>query len=131
MIQIPSGSCDWSSGIIVPAGIGITIKGSGTPNSTAATFGAEASCTATRITLNGATGFKIAPTHVVALESVFARGRIADDRKRMPGLDLYRRVREMRVEEELSPDRSHVMLLDPAWVAWVGIGDRPIWAGPV
>lgn len=39
----------------------------------------------------------------------------------------FRRVRELRREEELSPDRSHVMVLDPAWVASVGIGDRPIW----
>ena len=39
----------------------------------------------------------------------------------------FRRVREMRVEEELSPDRSHVMMLDPAWVASVVVGDRPIW----
>ena len=39
----------------------------------------------------------------------------------------FRRVREMRAEEELSPDRSHVMLLDPAWVASVVVGDRTIW----
>ena len=43
----------------------------------------------------------------------------------------FRRVREMRVEEELSPDRSHVMLLDPAWVASVAVGDQPIWTASV
>ena len=39
----------------------------------------------------------------------------------------FRRVREMRAEAELSPDRSHVMLLDPAWVTSVVFEDRPIW----
>lgn len=52
VIQIPAGSCTWTSGITIPSGIGITVKGSGTPNSTPDTFGASSSCTATVITNN-------------------------------------------------------------------------------
>jgi hypothetical protein len=39
VIQIPAGSCIWTSGITVPSGIGITIIGSGTPNSSPGTSG--------------------------------------------------------------------------------------------
>jgi hypothetical protein len=62
-IKVPSGSCTWSSGITVPKGIGITIEGSGTPNSGAATMGPSASCSQTAITSNssGAT-FTMYPT---------------------------------------------------------------------
>jgi hypothetical protein len=40
VINIPAGSCTWSSGIGVPSGIGISIIGRGTPNTTAETRGA-------------------------------------------------------------------------------------------
>lgn len=51
VIQLPSGNCSWTSaGIIGPAGVGFSILGNGTPNSGAATTGANASCTATQIT---------------------------------------------------------------------------------
>lgn len=62
-IQIPSGSCTWTSGIIVPDDVGITIIGSGTPTSAAGTVGPDASCTATEITVNGATAFRASPTY--------------------------------------------------------------------
>jgi len=39
-IHIPAGSCAWTSGITVPSGIGISIIGSGTPNTGTSTFGA-------------------------------------------------------------------------------------------
>jgi len=39
-IQIPSGSCTWSSGITLPPGIGISIIGNGTPNTGPGTSGA-------------------------------------------------------------------------------------------
>jgi len=51
VINIPAGSCTWTSGITIPVGLGITIIGSGTPNGTPSTRGASASCTATAITL--------------------------------------------------------------------------------
>jgi hypothetical protein len=50
VIQIPAGSCSWTTGITVSAGIGITIIGSGTPSSSTSTFLPDSSCTATQIT---------------------------------------------------------------------------------
>jgi hypothetical protein len=44
-IQIPAGTCTWTSGVKIPAGIGISILGSGSPNSTAGTMGAGTSST--------------------------------------------------------------------------------------
>lgn len=49
-INIPAGSCTWTGTITVPSGIGITIIGSGTPNSLPSQMGASPSCTATQIT---------------------------------------------------------------------------------
>jgi hypothetical protein len=49
VINIPAGTCTWTSGIAVTAGIGITIRGTGTPSSDSATFGPSASCTQTVI----------------------------------------------------------------------------------
>jgi len=49
-IQLPPGLCTWASGIAVPNKIGITIIGSGTPNSSPSTTGASSSCSATEIT---------------------------------------------------------------------------------
>lgn len=65
VIQIPAGSCTWTSGITVTSGIGITIIGTGTPNSTAATTGASASCSTTTITDDLSSGnlFTMSPTY--------------------------------------------------------------------
>ena len=63
MINIPSGSCTWSTGVTVPSGIGITIRGSGSPNSTSATTGASSSCTATNLTISGPTAFRMTPIY--------------------------------------------------------------------
>lgn len=62
IIKIPAGSCTWTTGIKVPSGIGITIIGSGTPNSDASTTGANSTCTATTITDNVSTGALISMT---------------------------------------------------------------------
>ena len=56
-VTIRDGSCTWTSGITVPVGIGITIKGAGTPNNTAATTGASASCSQTVITHSVSVGY--------------------------------------------------------------------------
>lgn len=49
-IKIPAGSCTWSSGVNI-TGVGISIIGSGTPNSLASQTGASSSCsTGTNIT---------------------------------------------------------------------------------
>jgi hypothetical protein len=57
VIQIPSGSCTWTSGVTVPSNIGITVIGSGSPSIGAATTGASSSCQATVITSNYAGGY--------------------------------------------------------------------------
>src|SRR2546428_9752697 len=43
VIPIPAGSCTWTTGIAVPAGIGIPIKGTGPPNGHPPAPGASAS----------------------------------------------------------------------------------------
>jgi hypothetical protein len=64
VIQIPTGSCTWTSGVVVPDGIGITIKGAGTPNSTVGQVGASASCSDAAITFSGSfTGFRATPDY--------------------------------------------------------------------
>jgi hypothetical protein len=60
-ITIPPGSCTWTANITVPTGIGITIQGSGTPNSGPSVTGASASCNNTAITLTGVTAFIASP----------------------------------------------------------------------
>jgi hypothetical protein len=37
------------------------------------------------------------------------------------------RVRELLPEDQLSPSRSHTMLLDPLWVAAISVDGRPVW----
>lgn len=63
IIVIPAGTCAWTSGIVVPTNIGITIQGNGTPNSDGSTTGASASCgTGTTLTLAGNfTAFSFSP----------------------------------------------------------------------
>jgi hypothetical protein len=40
---------------------------------------------------------------------------------------LFVRIRELLPEEQLSPARSHTMLLDPQWVAAVSVDGVPAW----
>ena len=63
IINIPAGSCTWTSGIVVPSRIGISIIGSGTPSSLASTAGADSSCSQTRITLSGTVAFRMTPNY--------------------------------------------------------------------
>ena len=37
------------------------------------------------------------------------------------------RIREVLPEDQLSPTRSHTMLLDSRWVALVSVDGRPVW----
>ena len=39
----------------------------------------------------------------------------------------FTRVRELFPEDQLSPDRSHKMLLDPQWVASISADGRRVW----
>jgi hypothetical protein len=47
------------------------------------------------------------------------------------GLDeghlAFIRVRELYPEDQLSPDRSHLMRLEPSWVAGVSVDGQPRW----
>jgi hypothetical protein len=40
---------------------------------------------------------------------------------------VFERVRELYPEDQLSPDRSHTMRLDPAWVAVISVLGQPVW----
>jgi hypothetical protein len=40
---------------------------------------------------------------------------------------IFRRVRELRPEEELSPARSHVMTLETQRIASVFVNGRAVW----
>ena len=50
---------------------------------------------------------------------------------RFVGLDAERlvfvRVRELLPEDQLSPARSHTMLLDPQWVAAISMDGEAVW----
>ena len=37
------------------------------------------------------------------------------------------RIRELFPEEQLSPARSHTMLIDPQWVAAISVDGRTVW----
>lgn len=43
------------------------------------------------------------------------------------GCLLFVRIRELFPEDQLSPGRSHKMLLDPQWVATIAVDGRPVW----
>ena len=40
---------------------------------------------------------------------------------------IFLRVRELFPEEQLSPARSHVMILEPRWVASLLVRGAPVW----
>jgi hypothetical protein len=40
---------------------------------------------------------------------------------------LFMRVRELFPEDQLSPARSHRMLLDPQWVTTISVDGLPVW----
>lgn len=66
-VNIPAGSCTWNSGVTVPSNIGITISGSGTPNSDSSTTAPSSSCAiGTTITLSPSstrTAFTMSPKY--------------------------------------------------------------------
>ena len=40
---------------------------------------------------------------------------------------VFLRIRELFPEDQLSPDRSHTMRLDPQWVSTISVDGRPLW----
>ena len=68
---------------------------------------------------------------IVFADDVSGHVRVGFGGMRFIGLEagrlVFARVREMLPEEQLSPARSHTMLLDPRWVATISIDGRPVW----
>lgn len=66
IIVIPAGNCTWTFQEIIPSGIGITIRGVGTPNTQPSQMGASSSCSQTVITDNSVNGlFQFTPSALV------------------------------------------------------------------
>jgi hypothetical protein len=42
---------------------------------------------------------------------------------------VFVRIRELFPEDQLSPARSHKMLLDPQWVTTISVDGLPVWPG--
>lgn len=42
---------------------------------------------------------------------------------------VFMRIRELLPEDQLSPARSHTMLLDSHWVTTISVDGRPVWPG--
>lgn len=55
VIIIPVGSCTWTTGVVVPTGIGVTLTGVGSPTSDPAVTGADSSCSQTVIVVAATT----------------------------------------------------------------------------
>ena len=69
---------------------------------------------------------------IVYTDEVDACVRVGFGGMRFDGLNRGRlrftRVREMHPESELSPARSHTMLLEPSWVGAIVVDDREAWS---
>lgn len=68
---------------------------------------------------------------VVFADDTGGRARVGFGGMRFVGLEggrlVFVRSRELFPEDQLSPDRSHTMLLDPQWVTSVSVDGRPVW----
>jgi hypothetical protein len=64
IIQIPSGSSTWTTQLTIPSGVGVTLIGSGSPQSGSGTTGASGSCNGTAITMNqGGIAIRATPSY--------------------------------------------------------------------
>jgi hypothetical protein len=68
---------------------------------------------------------------IVSADDSGGRVRVEFGGMRFAGADegrlVFTRVRDLLPEDQLSPDRSHVMRLDCGWVAAVSSGGRVVW----
>jgi hypothetical protein len=68
---------------------------------------------------------------IVYAEAVDDHARVGFGGMRFVGTEggrlAFVRVRELLPEEQLSPARSHKMLLDPRWVASISVDGRRVW----
>ncbi len=83
-------------------------------------------------------GFKISlPTdQIVSADDSEGHARVEFGGMEFVGVEdgqlTFNRVRELFPEDQLSPDRSYKMLLNPRWVSTITVDGRPIWpAQPV
>ena len=70
---------------------------------------------------------------IVFADDTDGRARVGFGGMRFVGSEdgylVFLRVREVLPEDQLSPARSHTMLLDPQWVATVSVDGHPVWRG--
>ncbi len=68
---------------------------------------------------------------VISTDEAGGRARVGFGGMRFTGLErgrlTFARVRELHPEEELSPDRSHTMRLEPPWVSSIRANGRVVW----
>jgi hypothetical protein len=68
---------------------------------------------------------------IVGVDEAGGRARVGFGGMRFHGIANGRlefvRVRELRPENELSPDRSHIMTLESSWVSAVHVDGRLAW----
>ena len=68
---------------------------------------------------------------IVSADDTSGRACVGFGGMRFAGSDgrdlVFVRVRELHPEDQLSPDRSHTMRLDPAWVATVSVHGQTVW----
>jgi hypothetical protein len=78
-------------------------------------------------------GLKVSlPTdQIVAADDTAGCARVEFGGMRFVGLErgrlIFDRVRELWPEDQLSPARSHRMVLDPSWVAGVSVDGQRVW----
>jgi len=78
-------------------------------------------------------GFRVSlPTdQIVLANDAGGRARVGFGGMRFVGLEegrlVFVRVRELYPEDQLSPARSHSMLLDPRWVSSISADGQPVW----
>jgi hypothetical protein len=74
------------------------------------------------------------PTDQILLAEDTATGvRVGFGGMRFAGAEagrlIFHRVRELHPEEQLSPARSHTMMLEPGWVSAIRVDGLTVWPG--
>lgn len=68
---------------------------------------------------------------IVAADDRGGRARVGFGGMRFTGMEggrlTFLRVRELRPDEQLSPDRSHIMTLEPPWVFSILVDGCVVW----
>jgi hypothetical protein len=86
----------------------------------------------TFVLLSGGLKVSLPTDQIVSADESDEHVRVGFGGMRFVGLQqerlVFRRVVELFPEDQLSPDRSHTMLLDPAWVAEITVAGRLVWS---